>query len=181
LFGGGVASVEQARKIISLGVEKVALSSAALLRPDLVSQVASELGRQSVVVVLDVKKRRFSREYDVFIHNGTKNMKQKVVDTAIMMESLGVGELVVNCIDNDGMMEGYNISLAETVRKAINIPMTVLGGAGNLEDITSLVRCCGIVGAAAGSMFVFKGKYRAVLINYPSTGVRDKLLDRLGK
>jgi cyclase len=174
-YGGGVRTAEQAKKIISLGVEKVALSAAVLNDPNLIRQIADEIGQQSVVVVLDVKKRMFSKEYDVFTHNGKKNTKRYVVDVAKQAQALGAGEIVINSIDHDGEMKGYDLLLAQKIRQAVNIPITILGGAGSLNDIGALIKTCGVVGASAGSLFVFKGVYKAVLINYPSVAQRDEL------
>lgn len=175
-YGGGVRSAAQAKKIIGLGVEKVALSAAAIDDPNLITQIADEIGRQSVVVVLDVKKRMLSKEYDVFTHNGKKNTKRSVMEVAAQVEALGVGEIVINSIDNDGQMKGYDLVLAKKMRDAVNIPITFLGGAGSLDDIAALIRTCGVVGASAGSLFVFKGVYKAVLINYPNVVQRDELI-----
>ena len=174
-YGGGVRTAEQAKKIISLGVEKVALSAAVLNNPNLIRQIADEIGQQSVVVVLDVKKRIFSKEYDVFTHNGKKNTKRDVVDVAKQAQALGAGEIVINSIDHDGEMKGYDLLLALKIRHAVNIPITILGGAGSLNDISALIKTCGVVGASAGSLFVFKGVYKAVLINYPNVIQRDEL------
>lgn len=175
-YGGGVRSAAQAKKIIGLGVEKVALSAAAIENPGLIKQIADEIGRQSVVFVLDVKKRILSKEYDVFIHNGKKNTKRSVIEVATQAEALGVGEIVINSIDNDGQMKGYDLVLAKQIRDAVSIPVTFLGGAGSLDDIGALIRTCGVVGASAGSLFVFKGVYKAVLINYPNVVQRDALI-----
>lgn len=175
-YGGGVRTPEQAKRIISLGVEKVAISSAALENPALVTAIASEIGSQSVVVVLDYKKRMFAKEPEVWTHNGTRNTKRSVVEAAIQAEQHGAGEIVINSIDNDGQMKGYDLVLAKRIREAVNIPITILGGAGSLDDIGQLVATCGVVGAAAGSLFVFKGTYRAVLISYPSMSQRDALI-----
>lgn len=175
-YGGGVRSAAQAKKIIALGVEKIALSAAAIDDPNLITQIADEIGRQSVVVVLDVKKRMLSKEYDVFTHNGKKNTKRSVIEVATQAEALGVGEIIINSIDNDGQMKGYDLVLAKQIRDAVNIPITFLGGAGSLDDIGALIRTCGVVGASAGSLFVFKGVYKAVLINYPNVVQRDELI-----
>ena len=175
-YGGGIKSAEQAKKIIGLGVEKVALSAAVIEDPNLISQIANEIGRQSVVVVLDVKKRMLSKDYDVFIHNGKKSTERNVIEVATQAEALGAGEIVINSIDNDGQMKGYDLTLARKMREAVRIPITILGGAGSLDDIGALVRACGVVGASAGSLFVFKGAYKAVLINYPSVSQRDDLI-----
>lgn len=177
-YGGGIKTPAQAKRIISLGVEKVAISSAAVEHPELIKQIADEIGRQSVVVVLDVKKRLFSKDYDVFTKNARTNTKRSVFDLAAEAERLGAGELVINSIDMDGAMKGYDLALAERIRQTVKIPITILGGAGSLDGIEALIRCCGVVGASAGSLFVFKGVYKAVLINYPTLVQRDELIRR---
>lgn len=177
-YGGGVSSVEQIERIIRLGVEKVALSTAAVSSPELISNAASRVGSQSVVVIIDVKKAGFLKRHEVFIHNGTKRTSMNPVEFARKVEGLGAGEVVLNSIDRDGEMKGYDLDLAVQVRDAIHVPMTVLGGAGSLEDVEALIGRLGVVGAAAGSLFVFKGKYRAVLINYPSRGEKDAIVAR---
>ena len=176
LLRGGVQTVEKFKKIIGLGVEKVAISASAVTDPELVSKAAAMVGNQSVVVVLDVKKKRFSTKYEVFTHNGKKSSGQNVADFSSKMASLGAGEIVVNSIDHDGVMKGYDYKLVEQVRNSVSVPVTVLGGAGTLDDISDLVDRFGILGAAAGSLFVFKGKYRAVLINYPDQRLKEQIL-----
>ncbi len=175
-YGGGIKTPAQAKRIISLGVEKVAISSAAVEHPELITQIADEIGRQSVVVVLDVKKRLFSKDYDVFTKNARTNTKRSVFDLAAEAQKLGAGELIINSIDLDGEMKGYDLALAERIRQNVKIPITILGGAGALSDIEALIRACGVIGAAAGSLFVFKGVYKAVLINYPTLTQRDELI-----
>lgn len=172
-YGGGVKTLEQVEKVISLGVEKVALSSGAIENPDTVKRTAELVGSQSIVVVLDVKKT-FGK-YVLCTHNATRTTNLGAVDFAKYAEDLGAGEIVVNSIDRDGAMKGYDLDLIERVRSAVSLPMTVLGGAGSLGDIAELIRAFGVIGAAAGSLFVFKGIYRAVLINYPSRAQRDAL------
>lgn len=174
-YGGGVKTVEQAKRIIALGVEKVAISSAALADPALITAIANEIGSQSVVVVLDVKKSLFGK-YEVHTHNGKRGTGRSPVDLAREAERLGAGEVVINSIDLDGQMKGYDVDLALKVRAAIGLPMSVLGGAGSLADIGKLISACGVIGASAGSLFVFKGSYRAVLINYPTVPERDSLI-----
>lgn len=175
-YGGGIRTVAQAKRIISLGVEKIAISAAAIENPELIRQIADEIGSQSVVVVLDVKKRMLSKEYDVFLHNGRKNTKLNAVEVAQKAEALGAGEIVINSIENDGQMKGYDLVLAEKIRAAVKLPITILGGAGSLDHVAQLIRACGVVGASAGSLFVFKGAYKAVLINYPNVQQRDELV-----
>ncbi len=177
-YGGGVRNVEQTKKIFGLGVEKVAISSAAVENPALVSESARCVGNQSVVVVMDVKKRALFGKYDVYTHNGRKHTGKNLFEFAKQLESLGVGEIVVNSIDHDGLMKGYDLALVEKMREAISVPLTVLGGAGSLQDIGELIRKHGIIGAAAGSLFVFKGMYRAVLINYPNWTEKDELIHK---
>jgi cyclase len=175
-YGGGVKTAEQVQRIISLGVEKVAVSAAAVSTPDLIAQAAERVGSQSIVVVMDVKKSGLLRRYEVFTHNATKASGLDPVAFARQVQELGAGEVVVNAIDRDGEMQGYDLELISRVREAISLPMTVLGGAGTLGDIERLIRQFGIIGAAAGSLFVFKGKYRAVLINYPRQVEKDALV-----
>lgn len=181
-YGGGVTAASQAKRIIDLGVEKVSLGHVALANPDIVAETASELGRQSVVVTLDVirRKRRISRDYEVCTLNASVRWGEDPVVAALRMESLGAGEIVLNSVDRDGAMQGYNLEMATRAREALGVPLTVLGGAGSLQHVGELIGSCGLVGAAAGSLFVFKGPYRAVLINYPTWERRDELLRRLG-
>lgn len=175
-YGGGVRTTADAKKIVGLGVEKVAVSSAAMADPSLVSRMSEELGAQSVVVVLDVRQRSRSDEYSVFTHNGKNDTGRTVVEAARLFESLGAGELVINSIDDDGSLKGYDLRLAMAVRASVSIPITILGGAGSFEHIATLIRACGVVGAAAGSLFVLKGPYRAVLITYPTIEQRDAII-----
>ena len=161
-YGGGVRTVDQAQKIFSLGIEKIALSSAVIHNPILISEISQRVGSQSVIVVLDVKKKIFGG-YEMYTHNGKKSTGQSPIDLAQKAEKFGAGEVVVNSIDNDGAMAGYDLSLALKVRKAINIPITLLGGVGDLKHIEELIKLCGVVGAAAGSFFVFKGIYKVAL------------------
>lgn len=173
-YGGGVRTPAHAKTIIGLGVEKVAISAAAAENPQLISAIAKEVGSQSVVVVLDVKKRMFGG-YEVFTHNGKRGTGRSPVDMAKEAQARGAGEIVINSIDRDGQMKGYDLALAAQAREAVSLPLTVLGGAGSLDDIAQLIRDCGVVGASAGSLFVFKGIYRAVLINYPSQSQKEAI------
>ncbi|MHB1107280.1 MAG: AglZ/HisF2 family acetamidino modification protein, partial [Lutibacter sp.] len=173
-YGGGVSTVEQAKKIISLGAEKVALSSAIIENPMLCKEIGEAVGVQSVVVVLDVRKKMLGG-YDLYTLNGKKKSKRKLKEFVKDLNKIGVGEIIVNSIDNDGKMLGYDIELAEIIRDLCDTPITILGGAGNLEHIKSLITKFKVIGAAAGSLFVFKGKYKAVLINYPNRDEKASL------
>ena len=174
-YGGGIKTVDHAKRIIGLGVEKVAISSAALEDPPLISAIAQAIGSQSVVVVLDVKQGGGNAD-EVRTYNGSRNTGKVAAQAAAEIGQLGAGEIVVNSIDRDGLMKGYDLPLATRMRAATRLPMTVLGGAGSLADIGALIGACGVIGASAGSLFVFKGAYRAVLINYPSQAQKDTII-----
>ena len=175
-YGGGVKSVKQIERLISLGVEKVALSSAAVNDPEIVSRAAERVGSQSVVVVIDIKRTGPSRRPEVVTLNATHRTGLEPLDFACKIQELGVGEIVLNSVDRDGKMKGYDLDLVERMLQIISVPITVLGGAGSLNDIRELVERYSIIGAAAGSLFVFKGKYRAVLINYPDDQERNRMV-----
>ena len=174
-YGGGITTLDQAVKIISLGAEKIALSYSAINNLDLCQQIGDVIGNQSVVVVIDVKKKKIFRGYDLFTHNGTKKSEWKLHDFVLKLEEIGIGEIVINSIDNDGTMQGYDTVLVENIREKCSMPITVLGGASSLENVKELITKFKIIGAAAGSLFVFKGKYRAVLINYPNREERKTI------
>lgn len=169
-YGGGVTTAEQATRLVDMGVEKVAISAAAIANPSLLTEMAATVGRQSVVAVLDVRKRKglFAKGYEVCSHNAKITHKLDPVSLALQFQEAGAGEIVINSVDLDGMMQGYDLDMASQVKQVLNVPVTLLGGAGSLDHLVELVGRLGVVGAAAGSLFVFKGKYRAVLINYPT-------------
>ena len=169
-YGGGVTRADQAAKIIAMGVEKVAVSAAAIETPALLTEMAAAVGKQSVVAVLDVRKKKglFATGFEVCTHNASKAVKHDPVTLAKTLQDAGAGEIVINFVDNDGVMQGYDLDYASKFKRALSVPVTFLGGAGTLDHISQLIQRLGIIGAAAGSLFVFKGKYRAVLINYPT-------------
>ena len=176
-YGGGITTVEQSKKIIELGAEKIAISSAAVNNPIIINQIGEAIGVQSVVVIIDLKKRSklLGGGYDIYTNNGKIKAKVKLNEFIDILNKIGVGEIVVNSIDNDGTMNGYDDALISLFREKTNYPMTVLGGAGSLDDIKLLISKYKIIGAAAGSLFVFKGKYKAVLINYPNREEKSRL------
>jgi len=176
-YGGGIKTVEQAQTVFSLGVEKIALSSEAIHNPKIITKIAERVGNQSVVVVLDVKKKLFGG-YELLTNNATKSTKINPFDFAEEAVKLGAGEIVINSIDMDGTMKGYDLELVKKIRSRVSTPLTILGGAGNLDHIENLVKEFGIIGASAGSLFVFKGVYRAVLINYPEPTIKDNMVKR---
>jgi cyclase len=174
-YGGGVTTVEEAKQIIHLGAEKVALSCAVINDFSLLRKIGEAVGVQSVVVVLDVKKKGLFGGYEIFTHNGTKATGLKVKDFVQRLDKEGVGEIVINSIDRDGKMEGYDLSLIDLVRDSTEVPITVLGGAGSLNDIKEVISKYRVIGVSAGSLFVFKGKYKAVLISYPNKQEKKEL------
>ncbi len=174
-YGGGVKTVEQAQRIFGLGIEKIAMSSSIIQNRELIAEIANRVGNQSVIVVLDVKKKLFGG-YEVYTHNGKKGTGINPLKFIQEVEKLGAGEIVVNSIDQDGVMKGYDMNLIDKVRENTSLPITVLGGAGTLEDIGRVINKHGVIGVAAGSLFVFKGVYKAVLINYPKRSEKDELI-----
>ena len=129
-----------------------------------------------MVVVLDVKIKDIIGTYEVFTHNGKKPTGKDPIEVSKKSQKRGAGEIVINSIDNDGLMKGYDLTLIHNIRKSISIPLTILGGAGSLADVGQLISQFGTIGCAAGSLFVFKGVFRAVLINYPNRSEKDKLI-----
>lgn len=169
-YGGGITKVDQATRLVNIGVEKIAISSAGIINPSFLTEIACAIGSQSVVAVLDVRKQKsfFSSNYEVCSHNNNKSYKNDFIELVLQLQDAGAGEIVINSVDNDGMMNGYDLNLAKQVKSVLKLPVTFLGGAGSLDHLHELICSAGVVGAAAGSLFVFKGKYRAVLINYPT-------------
>ena len=173
-YGGGIKTKDQALRIFSLGIEKIAVSNSAVVNPNFISELAECVGSQSIVVVVDVKKKLFGG-YEIFTHNAKVGTAINPVEFLKNMEKLGAGEVIINSIDHDGVMDGFDFNLIDKICAAISIPVTILGGAGSFDDIKKAIHRYGIIGVAAGSLFVFKGKYKAVLINYPEKHDRDSL------
>ncbi len=165
-YGGGIRSLEDVRTLLGLGVEKVILNTAAVEMPELVTEAAAYAGSQAVVISIDVKRSLLGK-YEVFTHSGLQGTGLDVVRHAQEMERRGAGELFVNSIDRDGTMQGYDLDLVRRVAQAVNIPVVACGGAGKVEHLAEAIRA-GASAAAAGSMFVFQGPLRGVLISYPS-------------
>lgn len=177
-YGGGIKSAAQAQRIFNLGVEKIAISAAVINNENLVKEIGDIVGVQSVVVVLDIKKKLLGG-YEVYINNGRKGTGKNPIQFAKHLQDLGVGEIVINSIDQDGQMKGYDMNLIQKIREVLHIPLTVLGGAGSLDDIKSVIDKFGVLGVSAGSLFVFKGVYRAVLINYPTRAEKERLFSSI--
>lgn len=165
-YGGGIKDIETIKKILHIGIEKVSISSHAVSNPDFISSVSCEFGSQSIVVTIDVKKSRLNK-YEIVTHNATRCTGLDPVRFAMEMEEKGAGELLINSVDRDGLMNGYDIDLITKITDKVSIPVIACGGAGKLEDMREVITRARASSAAAGSLFVFYGKLRAVLINYP--------------
>jgi cyclase len=166
-YGGGVRSLEDMKTLFNIGIEKVSVNSYAVENPAFIRAAADLFGSQSVVVSMDVKKNRWGK-YEVFTHSGQQATGLDPVKFALEMEKQGAGELLLNSIDRDGTMQGYDLDLIKRVTGAVSVPVVACGGAGNVQDLAAAVKQGGASAAAAGSMFVFQGPHRAVLISYPS-------------
>lgn len=173
-YGGGIKSLIQIDRIISGGAEKIVINSGFYLQKNLVYEAAKKFGSSTIVVSMDVKKD-FIRGYQVYVKGGTIRTGINPVEYAINAEREGAGEILLNSIDRDGTMAGYDIELSKRITESVKIPVVVCGGAGKLEDFRSVMNDGGASAAAAGSFFVFHGKRRAVLITYPGYGEIIKL------
>jgi len=167
-YGGGIRSIEAIREIFNIGIEKVSINSFAVENPLFIKEASEKFGNQSIVVCLDVKKNLFGK-YEVVIYNAKNKTGLDPIVHAVNMEKMGAGELLINSVDRDGTMTGYDIELVKNITKTVGIPVVACGGAGKLSDIRDVFRDGGASSAAAGSMFVFQGKHRAVLIQYPQS------------
>jgi cyclase len=176
-YGGGIANVRHIEKLFNLGVEKAILNSAAFYKPQLIKEASDLAGSQSIVVSMDIRKTLLGG-YEVYVENGTRRTKINPVDYARKMQDLGVGELVVCSIDREGTARGYDLKVLDAVSKAVEIPVVGAGGAGKLQDFADVVNQTDISAVAAGDMFVFHGKHKAVLITYPDYHELNKLFEK---
>jgi len=166
-YGGGIRSMDDVKTLLSLGIEKVILNTVAVENPAFVTEVADYAGSQAVVISMDIKKG-FLGKYEVVTHSGKTGVGLDPVRHAQEMEKRGAGELFVNSIDCDGTMQGYDLDLIRRVADTVNVPVVACGGAGNIQHLAEAIQQGGASAAAAGSMFVFQGPLRGVLISYPS-------------
>jgi cyclase len=165
-YGGGIATVDQMRRILNSGVEKVILNSVTFSNPDIIRHAADEFGSQAVIASMDVK-RKLLGGYEVLSHSGTRKTGHEPVKWARRMEECGAGEILLNAIDRDGLMGGYDLDLVSSVSEAVSIPVIAAGGAGSVSDFAKATDA-GAGAVSAGAMFVFHGPHRAVLITYPT-------------
>lgn len=166
-YGGGISTIEQARKILGLGIEKIVVNSAALDNSGLVNEAAREFGSQAVTVSIDVRRRLFGR-YEVVTARGSKGTGRNPAEFAKQCQDAGAGEILLTAVDRDGTMEGYDHDLISTVAGGVSVPVVASGGAKDLGDFAKAVNDSGAAAVAGGAIFVFQGKHKAVLITYPN-------------
>lgn len=164
-YGGGITSIEEIKKLLNLGAEKIVINSSAT-NENIIKEASSRFGSQSIVICIDIKKN-WQGKYYCYTNRGEKNIKISPIDFAKKMESFGAGELILQFIDKDGTYSGYDLNMIEKISKEVTIPIVACGGASSIEDFTMAVKA-GAFAVAAGSMFVFYGKLKSVLINYPT-------------
>jgi len=166
--GGGINTIDQIRELIAAGAEKVVINTEAVLNPEFIKIASETFGSSTIVVCIDVKKKFFGKE-QVWVLGGSKPTGIDPVEVAQKMEEMGAGEIIIQSIEKDGMMQGYDISLIKRVSESVTIPVVALGGAGVIEHMKDVYKNTYANGLAAGSMFVYHGSRRGVLINYPET------------
>jgi imidazole glycerol-phosphate synthase subunit HisF len=166
-YGGGIRELDDIRTLFSIGVEKVVINSYAAENPSFIRNAADRFGSQSIIVSIDVRRNLLGK-YTAYSHGGKVATKYDPVKFAQYMEEMGAGEIILTSIDRDGTMKGYEIDLIEKVTSTLNIPVVANGGAGKIQDFIDAIQKGGASAVSAGSMFVFQGKHRAVLISYPS-------------
>ena len=174
-YGGGIRNIDDAKTLFRTGFEKICINTIAMENPSVISEFADHFGSQSVVVSIDVRKG-WSGRYQVFTRSGTKGTGLDPVEAACMAVENGAGEILLTSIDRDGTFQGYDLDLVRRVTTAINVPVIACGGAGKASDLINVIRRANAAAAAAGSLFVFHGPHRAVLINTPSHEEIYKLL-----
>jgi cyclase len=171
-YGGGVRTLDQVRRLIRSGIEKVVINSAAVESTDVIRAAADVFGSQAVVGGIDVKKGILGG-YRVVTKSATQESKIDLDEHIYNLVKAGVGEIFLNSVDRDGTMTGYDIPLIKSVARKVSVPVVACGGAGKVEDLMQAIREGCVSAVAAGSMFVFYGKHRAVLINYPQDVIFD--------
>ena len=165
--GGGIRKLEDIRRIVNAGAEKVVINTYAYEDPKFIQQAADEFGSSTIVVSIDVRKKLFGNK-NAYILGGTLSTKRNPLEFAQEMANNGAGELIINSIDHDGMMQGYDMNLVKSVSDAVSIPVVAMGGAGTIADFRNVCIEAHANAAGAGSMFVYHGSRNAVLINYPT-------------
>lgn len=174
-YGGGIKNVEDVRKLFNIGIEKVVVNSAGFDNPNIIKNLVSEFGSQSIVASIDVKKSFFGK-YKVYKNSGKKLVKQELDDVVNSFINMGVGEILLNSISNDGIMKGFDFDLIKRISNNVKVPLIACGGAGTLNDIQKVVKSSNATAVALGSMVVYQNDNRSVLINFPKPEILEKLL-----
>jgi len=174
-YGGGLKEIDQIKKIIDMGIEKIVLNSSSL-NYSLIEQAANLLGSQSVVICIDVKKTIMGR-YNIYTQSGTINHKIPVDIFASEVINVGAGEIIIQSIDREGTMKGIDLDLVKLISDKVNVPVVASGGVGSLDHIREAIMLGGSSAVAAGSFFVYKGKNKAILINYPKYEIIKELFN----
>lgn len=175
--GGGINSINQIREILHAGAEKVVLNTGAIHHPEFVRQAADMFGSSTITVCIDVKKKFLGTE-QVWTVGASKATGKSPVSVAVEMEKQGAGELIIQSIEKDGMMQGYDIPLIRKISEAVTLPVVALGGAGTKIDFKQAIDEGYASAVAAGSMFVYHGPRNAVLVNYPTPEQLSELFMR---
>lgn len=175
-YGGGIKTIEDIRKLNRIGFEKVILNSVIHDNPDFIKEAVGEFGTSTIIGCIDFKK--INGKYFVFKNSGTINTQKEVLEIATWLEHQGIGELLLNNIDLDGEMDKLDNYLISQVSSSINVPIIAAGGIKGIDSIKKGFKS-GINAIAAGSMFVYKGPLKAVLINYPDKEVLTQLYTQL--
>lgn len=165
-YGGGITKLTEIKHLFYIGYEKIILNTSFVTNQTLVKEAVKLAGSQSIVVSIDVKNELFGKRF-CYIKDGTGKIKESPVVLAKMAQELGAGEILLNSMSCDGMMQGYDIDLVKQVTDAVSIPVIACGGAGNLYDFKKVLEDGGAHAAAAGSFFVYYGNKKAVLITAP--------------
>ena len=177
-YGGGIKTLGHAEKILSLGVEKISVSSIIFENKKFINEVSSIIGSQSLVVCLDIKRNFFTKKYECFVENGKRKVKEDLSFIIKRVQEEGAGEILLNSIDRDGTRLGFDHELISNIIHNLSIPLTVCGGAKDFNSFSNVYKQYGTIGAAAGSMFVFQGKFDAVLINYPEDSKKRNIMEQ---
>ncbi|OPY79864.1 MAG: Imidazole glycerol phosphate synthase subunit HisF [Syntrophorhabdus sp. PtaU1.Bin153] len=173
-YGGGIRNLDDVKTLFNIGVEKVVINSYAAEDPHFVESAAQQFGNQSIIVSIDFR-RHILGKYSVYVYGGKLKTKYDPVEFSKLMEEMGTGEIILTSIDRDGTMKGYDIEMIKKVTRSVGIPLVASGGAGSIADFRDAVNKGGASAVAAGSLFVFQGRHRAVLINYPSAKEIDSI------
>tara|TARA_B110000238_G_C16141421_1_gene446488 strand:+ start:1133 stop:1906 length:774 start_codon:yes stop_codon:yes gene_type:complete len=177
-YGGGITKIEEIKTIFQIGIEKVILNTVLLDNMNLLTEASGKFGSQSIVAAVDIKKSFFGT-YKVYDSSKGKNTNLDIIEYLHTLEKSGAGEIYISSVDNDGTFEGYDIDLMKDITKDIKVPVIINGGAKDINDFSRAIKECGVSAVSAGSMFVFNGPHKAVLITYPEYVELEKELGKI--